>query len=63
LFAAPKIFSGERVKEEIRLCIDFCQVNEKTKSIVYTLLTTVEMFSRTRGAKVFSELDLSATYY
>jgi hypothetical protein len=36
LFAAPKIFGGERVKEEIRLCIDFRQVNEKTKSIMYT---------------------------
>jgi hypothetical protein len=63
LFAAPKIFSGERVKEEIRLCIDFHQVNEKTKLVVYTLSTTAEMFSKTKGAKVFSELDLSAAYY
>jgi hypothetical protein len=63
LFTALKISGGERVKEEIRLCIDFRQVNEKTKSIVYTLPTTVEMFSRTRGAKVFSELDLSAAYH
>jgi hypothetical protein len=63
LFAVLKIFGGKKVKEEIRLCIDFRQVNEKTKSIVYTLSTTVEMFNRTKGAKVFSELDLSATYH
>jgi hypothetical protein len=63
LFATLKIFDRKKVKEEIRLYIDFRQVNEKTKSIVYTLLTMAKIFSRTKGVKVFSELDLSAIYH
>jgi hypothetical protein len=63
LFVILKIFNRKRVKEKIRLYIDFRQINEKTKLIMYTLPTTVEMFSKTRKTKVFLELNLSAAYH
>lgn len=63
LLAVPKKSGGKIVEGDIRLCLDFRAVNEKTCSADYTVPLASTMFAKTRGAIVFSELDLSNAFH
>lgn len=63
LLAVPKK-SIERIDPiDIRLYLDFRWVNAITKPPVYMVPLNGNMVTRLRGAKYFSELDLTAAYH
>ena len=47
----------------IRLCIDYCSLNEVTIKNKYPLPKIEDLFDQLSGAKVFSKIDLRSGYY
>jgi len=48
---------------EIRLCIDYRQLNEVTKRPIYPIPDSRSIFDSLQGNKFFSTIDLSSGYY
>ena len=47
----------------LRLCIDYCQLNNLTIKNKYTLHLIDDLFDQVQGAKVFSKIDLKSSYH
>ena len=61
-WAAPTVYMRKKSKE-IRVCADFSTgLNAALKDKHYPLPSTEEVFDKLDGGKVFSKIDLSATY-
>lgn len=50
-------------KEDIRLCIDMRQANKAIRREHYPIPTIETLFTRIRGSKLFSKLDLSKAFH
>lgn len=48
---------------EIRLCVDYRQLNAITGRPIYHIPDTKELFDTLEGSKYFSALDLSMGYH
>jgi RNase H-like domain found in reverse transcriptase/Reverse transcriptase (RNA-dependent DNA polymerase)/Integrase zinc binding domain len=48
---------------KLRLCVDYCKLNEIIVKDCYVLLRANELRDRLRGAKKFTKLDLRDAYY
>ena len=63
LMAAAKKSGGKIDTNDIRLCMDLRGVNDQTQVEEYILPLASDMFAKLRGAKLFTELDLSAAFH
>jgi hypothetical protein len=63
LLPADKVSGGVVDKEDIRLCLDPRALNEVTEEVEYTLPTMSELFDRTFGSTLFTELDLESAFH
>lgn len=61
-FAAPVLFVKKR-NGELRLCIDYRDLNRITVKNRYPLPRVDELFDRLKGARVFSKIDLRSGYH
>ncbi|KAJ9522021.1 hypothetical protein QJQ45_005072 [Haematococcus lacustris] len=61
-YAAPVLF-GHNKSGELRMCIDYRQLNKITLRDQYPLPRIDDLFDKLSGCKVFSSLDLQAGYH
>jgi hypothetical protein len=61
-WGSPVLFVDKR-DGTIRLCVDFCKLNEVTIKNKYQLPKIEDMFDQLNGAKVFSKIDLRIGYH
>ncbi|KAJ9518360.1 hypothetical protein QJQ45_010314 [Haematococcus lacustris] len=61
-YAAPVLF-GQKKSGELRMCIDYRQLNKITLRDQYPLPHIDDLFDKLSGCKVFSSLDLQAGYH
>ncbi|KAJ9506024.1 hypothetical protein QJQ45_002500 [Haematococcus lacustris] len=61
-YAAPILFVQKK-SGELRMCIDYCQLNKLTLRDQYPLPRIDDLFDRLSGCSVFSSLDLQAGYH
>ncbi|KAJ9525548.1 hypothetical protein QJQ45_003075 [Haematococcus lacustris] len=61
-YAAPVLF-GQNKSGELRMCIDYRQLNKITLRDQYPLPRIDDLFDKLSGCKVFSSLDLQAGYH
>jgi transposase InsO family protein len=59
----PIVCVWKKDKDEIRLCLDFRQLNLITKRQAFPMPNITEMMDRLHGAKYFSTIDLGNAYY
>lgn len=59
---ASSIVVGQKKGGEIRLCVDYRQLNAKTRKDAYPLPRIEESLDALTGAKWFSTLDLASGY-
>ena len=62
LWMAPAVFVRKK-SGEIRLCIDYRELNKKTTKDAYPLPLPDEVQDQLAGAKVFTTLDLQCGYW
>ena len=61
-WGAPALF--DRKKDgSLRLCIDYCQLNQVTIKNEYPLLRIDELFDQLQGVSIFSKIDLRTGYH
>ncbi|KAJ9522566.1 hypothetical protein QJQ45_008328 [Haematococcus lacustris] len=61
-YASPVLF-GQKKSGELRMCIDYRQLNKITLRDQYPLPRIDDLFDKLSGCKVFSSLDLQAGYH
>ncbi|KAJ9522374.1 hypothetical protein QJQ45_008145 [Haematococcus lacustris] len=61
-YATPVLF-GQKKSGELRMCIDYRQLNKITLRDQYPLPHIDDLFDKLSGCKVFSSLDLQAGYH
>src|SRR5208282_5385801 len=61
-YGAPVLFAKKK-NDKLRICIDYRALNSQTIQNRYTLPRINELFDRLHGAKIFSKLDLTSSYY
>jgi transposase InsO family protein/predicted aspartyl protease len=59
----PIVCVWKKDKDEIRLCLDFRQLNQITKRQAFPMPNIAEMMDRLHGTKYFSTIDLGNAYY
>ena len=59
---APAVYTRKKTGE-IRLCVDYREVNKRTRKDAYPLPLIEEVQDRLSGATVFSKLDLQCGYW
>lgn len=59
---APAVFVRKKTGE-LRLCVDYRELNKKTKKDAYPLPLPDEVQDRLAGAKIFTTLDLQCGYW
>ena len=59
----PIVCVWKKDKDEIRLCLDFRQLNLITKRQAFPMPNIAEMMDRLHGTKYFSTIDLGNAYY
>lgn len=62
VYASP-IVLVRKTDGSLRLCVDYRQLNSKTKRDAFPLPRIVESFDALRGAKFFSTIDLASGYH
>ncbi|GMI69883.1 hypothetical protein HRI_000657600 [Hibiscus trionum] len=62
LCGAPVLFVKKK-DGNMRMCIDYRQLNQLTVKNKYTLPRIDDLFDQLRGASVFSKIDLRSGYY
>uniref|UniRef100_A0A0E0D2Q3 RNA-directed DNA polymerase n=1 Tax=Oryza meridionalis TaxID=40149 RepID=A0A0E0D2Q3_9ORYZ len=60
-WGAPVLFVKK--KESMRMCVDYCSLNEVTIKNKYPLPRTDDLFDQLKGANVFSKIDLRSGYH
>ena len=63
ILAVKKVLGGRVAMSDIRLCMDFWEVNKLTKEPKFTIPVLKEMLGWLTGKKYFSELDLANAYH
>jgi hypothetical protein len=61
-WGSPVLFVDKR-DSTIRLCVDYCKLNEVTIKNKYPLPKIEDLFDQLNGAKVFSKIDLRTGYH
>ena len=61
-WGAPILFAKKRDKT-LRLCVDYRQLNRATIKNKYPLPRIDDLFDQLRGARVYSKIDLRASYH
>ena len=61
-FAAPVLFAPKK-DGKLRLCIDYRLLNARTVRDRFPTPTAGDLISRTRGAKLFSKIDLHSGFH
>ena len=61
-FGSPILFAPKK-NGELRLCVDYRQLNAATIKDVYPLPLISELHDRVSGAQWFTKLDLKEGYY
>jgi hypothetical protein len=61
-WGSPVLFVDKR-DGTIRLCVDYCRLNEVTIKNKYPLPKIEDLFDQLNGAKVFSKIDLRTGYH
>ena len=59
----PLICVWKKEKDEIRLCLDFRQLNLVTERQAYPMPNITELLDKLKGARYFSSIDLGNAYY
>ena len=59
----PLVVVWKKEKDEIRLCLDFRQLNRITERQAFPMPNIAEMMDTLNGARYFSSIDLGNAYY
>ena len=62
-FGAPVLFVKKPHSDELRMCIDYRQLNLRTKKNKYPLPSINFLLEQTAGAKIFTKIDLRGAYH
>jgi len=62
LYSAPVLFAPKK-DGKLRLCIDYHRLNRQTLRDCYPTPVATDLIARTRGCKMFSELDLYSGFH
>ena len=63
LLAAKKVSGGVEDSKDIRLCMDFREVNKVSEEPEYRVPLVRSLLSKLTGKKYFTELDLASAYH
>ena len=55
--------SGEKIRREMRMCINYRDLNKKTKRDAYPMPSMDSILDKLRRAKYLSKIDLKAAYH
>ncbi|KFD49867.1 hypothetical protein M513_09334 [Trichuris suis] len=59
---APAVYRRKR-SGEVRICVDYRELNKRTRKDAYPLPLPDDVFDRISGAKVFSILDMQSGFW
>ncbi|KRX31250.1 Transposon Ty3-G Gag-Pol polyprotein, partial [Trichinella murrelli] len=59
---APAVYTPKK-SGEVRICVDYRELNKKTRKDAYPLPLPDDIFDKVRGAAVFSTLDMQSGFW